>query len=137
MNDKAQFAQRLAQAMTDAGYPAKAAVLEREFNQRYLGRPVTLQAVCRWMNGEALPTQEKLMVLADWLGVNAQYLRYGDIAFSVRETKADWHVPGRVLNPYERELVEALLALPAAQQKTVREIILAFQKPGAAQPGIN
>jgi hypothetical protein len=43
-NAKKQFAARLKKAMETAGYAAKPAVLEREFNLRYLGSPLTLHA---------------------------------------------------------------------------------------------
>ena len=66
MNEKAEFAQRLRDAMTRAGYELRPMVLEREFNTRYWGRSVTLQGVRRWLRGEAIPSQEKLQVLADY-----------------------------------------------------------------------
>ncbi|MBV5299510.1 MAG: helix-turn-helix domain-containing protein [Rhodoferax sp.] len=72
MNEKVEFARRLADAMTKAGYPLRPVVLEREFHTRYWGRSVTMQAVRRWLRGEAIPSQEKLQVLADWLKVEPQ-----------------------------------------------------------------
>ncbi|MEX8496372.1 MAG: XRE family transcriptional regulator, partial [Leptothrix ochracea] len=35
MNEKLEFAERLREAMTRAGYAARPSVLEREFNTRY------------------------------------------------------------------------------------------------------
>ena len=64
------FAQRLREAMIRAGYEPRPAVLEREFNQRYWGRPMTLHGVRRWLQGETLPTQNKLLTLAEWLVEN-------------------------------------------------------------------
>ena len=57
MNEKADFGERLRAAMVSAGYPLRPVVLEREFNTRYWGRSVTLQAARRWLRGEAIPTQ--------------------------------------------------------------------------------
>jgi hypothetical protein len=37
MDEKAEFAARLKQAMLDAGYEPRPSVIEREFNQRYWG----------------------------------------------------------------------------------------------------
>lgn len=34
----------------------------------------------RWLNGDALPAQDKLRVLAEWLGVGAEWLRFGSPA---------------------------------------------------------
>jgi transcriptional regulator with XRE-family HTH domain len=77
MDEKAEFSARLKRAMTDAGYPVRPIVLEREFNLRYWGRPISVQAVCRWLKGEAIPSQDKLQVLADWLKVEPHVLRFG------------------------------------------------------------
>ena len=91
MNEKAEFAQRLRDAMTRAGYELRPVVLEREFNTRYWGRSVTLQGVRRWLRGEAIPSQEKLQVLADWLGVEPEVLRFGvAVRHSVQERRQRW-----------------------------------------------
>ena len=126
MNEKAEFAQRLCEAMTQAGYEARPVVLEREFNTRYWGRSVTLQGVRRWLRGEAIPSQEKLQVLADWLGVEPEVLRFGAaVRHSVQERRQRWDAGVGYL---EREAFEAFLKLPAPQRKIVREVILAFAK---------
>lgn len=131
MNDKVDFAQRLRNAMLAAGYPDRPAVLEREFNSRYWGRSVTFQAVSRWLGGKSIPAQDKLQVLAQWLRIEPQVLRYGEQAQSaVRESRGNWenaeHYP-------EREAIEAFLKLPAEQRKVVRDVILAFVRAGPAQ----
>lgn len=133
MDEKAGFAERLRELMARAGYAARPSVLEREFNTRYWGRSVTLQAVRRWLRGEAIPSQDKLQVLADWLQVEPQLLRFGDAAArKAREQQRRWEVlPDR----QDREIIDAFLALPVAQRKIVREVILAFAKTHAAEPG--
>ena len=124
MTEKTEFAQRLRDAMLAAGYPDRPAVLEREFNSRYWGRSVTFQAVSRWLRGEAIPSQDKLQVLADWLRVEPQALRFGErAAMAVREQRGRWEDPQ--FYP-EREAIEAFLALPAAQRKVVRDVIMTF-----------
>lgn len=126
MNEKAEFAQRLAEAMTRAGYALRPVVLEREFNTRYWGRSVTLQAVRRWLRGEAIPSQEKLQVLADWLKVEPQVLRFGDqVRISIQQQKQRWDEGVGYL---ERETFDAFLKLPAPQRKVIREVILTFAK---------
>ena len=78
MDEKTEFSQRLRKAIEDAGYPVRPTVLEREFNTRYWGRSdVTVQAVRRWLRGEAIPSQEKLQVLAEWLKIEPHALRFG------------------------------------------------------------
>ena len=61
---KTAFAERLKAAMTAAGYAPRPAVLEREFNDRHWGRPMTLHGVRRWLLGETLPTHDKLVTQA-------------------------------------------------------------------------
>lgn len=61
---KEKFAQRLKSAMRDLGLEAKPAVLERQFNLHYTGDPMTLHGVRRWLLGETLPSQDKLIALA-------------------------------------------------------------------------
>ena len=39
---------------------------------------MTTHAIRKWLMGEAYPTQERLHVLARWLGVSAQWLRFGE-----------------------------------------------------------
>lgn len=126
MDEKSVFAERLKNAMIAAGYEARPAVLEKGFNSRYWGRSVTVQAVRRWLRGEAIPSQEKLQVLADWLRVEPHVLRYGEQAVqSVRAKQRAWD---EALAFQERELFEAFINLPAPQRKVVREVILAFSR---------
>jgi hypothetical protein len=76
MDEKAAFSGRLKQAMANAGYPVRPIVLEREFNARYWGHPITVQAVRRRLRGEAIPAQDKLQILAEWLQVEPQALHF-------------------------------------------------------------
>ncbi|MBB3102180.1 transcriptional regulator [Azomonas macrocytogenes] len=131
MNEKTEFAERLRNAMLTAGYPDRPAVLEREFNSRYWGRSVTFQAASRWLRGQSIPSQDKLQVLAKWLDVEPQTLRFGEpsirsctSAIQVQETSANYYL--------ERETFEAFLSLSTPQRKIVREVILAFAKASQA-----
>src|SRR5881409_3250771 len=70
------FSDRLQQALRHAHYPPDSPTkLAREFNIRFSGRPVTVHAARKWLVGEAIPTQEKLRMIAQWLGVPAEWLR--------------------------------------------------------------
>lgn len=72
------FSERLQQALRNADYsPDSPTQLAREFNIRFEGRPITVHAARKWLVGEAIPTQEKLRTLAQWLGVPAEWLRFG------------------------------------------------------------
>jgi transcriptional regulator with XRE-family HTH domain len=130
MDEKTEFAKRLRDAMTTAGYPVRPSVLEKEFNSRYWGRSVTFQAVSRWLRGEAIPSQEKLQVLADWLGIEPHVLRFGAAPIKAIRDKAKRWDDG--VGHLEREVFETFLSLPNAQRKIVREVILTFAKAQAA-----
>ncbi|SDK24192.1 transcriptional regulator [Billgrantia gudaonensis] len=126
MSDESAFADRLANAMRAAGYEPRPAVLEREFNLRFWGKPVTLQGVRRWLRGETLPQQEKLEVLAAWLNVEPQELRYGKRAVNrIREAKGRWK---STISAEERQVLEKYLALPVAERKVVAQVIDAFYR---------
>src|SRR3712207_6524122 len=76
--EREEFSHRLQQALTNAAYsPDSPTQLAREFNIRFTGRPITVHAARKWLVGEAIPTQEKLRTLAQWLGVPAEWLRFG------------------------------------------------------------
>ncbi|MEC5217273.1 transcriptional regulator with XRE-family HTH domain [Actimicrobium sp. GrIS 1.19] len=71
------FSSRLKESLHRAGYPSDSPTrLAREFNVRFDGRPVTAHAARKWLQGESIPTQERLRALADWLGVSAEWLRF-------------------------------------------------------------
>jgi len=77
-NERESFSQRLQQALKNAHYsPDSPTRLAREFNIRFDGRPITVHAARKWLVGEAIPTQEKLRMIAQWLGVPADWLRFG------------------------------------------------------------
>ena len=81
--EREEFSQRLQQALANAAYsPDSPTQLAREFNVRFVGRPITVHAARKWLVGEAIPTQEKLRTLAQWLGVPAEWLRFGASADS-------------------------------------------------------
>lgn len=76
--ERESFSERLQQALRNADYsPDSPTQLAREFNIRFEGRPITVHAARKWLVGEAIPTQEKLRTLAQWLGVPAEWLRFG------------------------------------------------------------
>ena len=126
MNQKENFAQRLKDSMTKAGYQARPIVLEREFNTRYWGSSVSLQAVRRWLIGEAIPAQDKLLVLAEWLHVKPDYLRFGDETNNaVMEYEKYWH---EGLAHQEKELFMSFLNLRLEQRKIIRDIIMSYSE---------
>lgn len=123
---KENFAIRLRDAMIAKGLEPRPAVLERQFNLHYTGNPMTLHGVRRWLRGETLPPQDKLIALAEWLRIPPDELRYGaEIKAEIKQARERWD---EAINYQEREVFEAFLNLPAPQRKIVREVILAFAK---------
>lgn len=115
------FSERLQQALRNADYsPDSPTQLAREFNIRFGGRPITVHAARKWLVGEAIPTQEKLRTLAQWLCVPAEWLRFGG---------ADAHVPADGAGSAERfesadvKLMADLQRLDAHHQTLAREFI--------------
>lgn len=121
-----KFAERLRFAIEKAGYKAEAAVLEREFNQRYFGKGVTLTGVNKWLKGQSIPRLDKIETLAKWLNIPLDELTFGlEIKQQITENRARWD---EGIGYQEREIFEAFLNLSATHRKTVREVILALTK---------
>lgn len=135
MSERSEFASRLREHIEAAGYESRPAVLEREFNSRYWGKSVSFQAVRRWLKGEAIPTQEKLQVLAEWLKVEPHVLRFGEHTTQVvRASRKRWE---EGIDYLERETFEAFLALPANQRRSIREIILALASASSVKAEVS
>ena len=125
LNDEKQgFSRRLRdslkRAQADAG---GAAALAREFNLRYEGTPVTVQAVRKWVSGKALPSQDKVRALALWLEVSPHWLRYGEgeagMARSLRQEPAAYRADAAWLGKkYE--------ALNDSHKKMITELVVAL-----------
>ena len=132
MNEKKEFSERLRSAMKAQRLDVSGAVLEREFNLHWSGKPVRRQTAWKWLNGEAIPTQDKLQELAKWLKLDSQHLRFGDhIHTHLRAEQKRWDEGVGYL---ERETFDAFLKLPAPQRKIIREVILAFAKVHSDTP---
>lgn len=76
--EKQAFSQRLQLALAQANYNQGPTALAKEFNLRYSGAPVSVQSANNWLQGKAIPSQDKLAVLSLWLDVSNQWLRFGD-----------------------------------------------------------
>ena len=129
-----KFAERLRAAIEKAGYKAGAAVLEREFNQRYFGKGVTLHGVNKWLKGQSIPRLDKIETLAKWLRIPPEELTFGlEIKQQIKEARARWDDG---IGYQDREIFEAFLALPTPQRKIVREVIQTFAKAFPTKSGI-
>ena len=92
---------------------------------------MTFQAVSRWLKGESIPAQDKLLVLASALNVEPEVLRFGNaVRKSIEQRQKRWDDGMGYL---ERETFDVFLQLPAAQRKIIREVILTFAKANGVQ----
>ncbi|UVW28680.1 hypothetical protein [Massilia sp. H6] len=120
-NERESFSERLQQALKNAHYsPDSPTRLAREFNIRFEGRPITVHAARKWLVGEAIPTQEKLRMIAQWLGVPADWLRFGgaDLAASGTEASA-----GARFESADVKLIADLQRLDEHHRQLAREFI--------------
>lgn len=132
MDQKLEFSERLQAAMRAAGLEPRPAVLLDLFNTHYWGRSVTFQAVSRWLRGESIPGQDKLITLAEVLKIEPEVLRFGEaVRKSVQAHRQRWDEGVGYL---ERETFDAFLQLPPPQRKLIREVILTFAKVHEVAP---
>jgi hypothetical protein len=123
---KKQFAAQLREAMQAAGYKPRPAVLEREFNTRHWGKPMSLHGVRLWLLGETMPDFKKLETLSKWLGVPVQQLGYGGETSRAAEQRRTCWDSG--IGYEDRDVFDAYLKLPVPQRRLIRETILTFLK---------
>ncbi|WP_310451847.1 hypothetical protein [Sulfuritalea sp.] len=130
--EREDFSRRLMEALARVGDDGSSPTrLAREFNRRYPGAPVTLHASRKWLNGEALPAQDKLRVLAEWLGVTPEWLRFGDSG-DVRGTQRQAREAGQAV---DFELARELGALSPAHREAVRALVKALRQGEASVRG--
>ena len=85
-DERASFADRLKGALRAVGCDPTPTKLVSEFNLRADGLVVTVHGARKWLIGEAIPTQPRIKVLSDWLGVSAAWLRFGDAGNNEQHT---------------------------------------------------
>jgi transcriptional regulator with XRE-family HTH domain len=131
VTESQQFADRLRGALESAGVRASPTLVANAFNLRYHGRSITPHTARNWLLGKVMPTQDKLRVLADWLQVSPDELRFG-------------RAPGKTYvfemnaGPVEmglsdREMVDRYLSLSQEERKTIRDVVTAFVRSKAAE----
>jgi len=131
VTESQQFADRLRSALVSGGVRASPTLVANAFNLRYHGRSITPHTARNWLLGKVMPTQNKLRVLAEWLQVSPDELRFG-------------RAPGKTYvfemnaGPIEmglsdREMVDRYLSLSQEERKTVRDVVSAFVRAKAAE----
>src|SRR3989442_150813 len=87
--EKQDFSKRLKDAMRKARVEAGPTPLALEFNLRHHGQPVSAPTARKRLQRVALPTQDKVRTLAQWLEVSPQWLRYGEAERSHAAARQD------------------------------------------------
>ncbi len=125
------FALRLRQALDSCGVRLSPTVVANEFNLRYWGRSITPHTARNWLLGKAIPTQDKLRVLADWLQVGPDELRFG-LAAALQKV-VEGLDSGESLSMVDREMLNRYLSLSLHYRKTVRDVVSALVLASQAQ----
>ncbi|MGI4938238.1 MAG: hypothetical protein ACRYF5_16090 [Janthinobacterium lividum] len=118
-DERERFSSRLQQTLLNARHsPDSPTELARDFNVRFPGRPITVHAARKWLVGEAIPTQDKMRVLADWLSVPIEWLRFG----GTEEENASRNAAVRA-NVVDPSLIADLQLLDEQHREIAREVI--------------
>jgi len=117
-----EFAARLEQAMAAKSIKHSPTVLANLFNSVFDGRAVTPHTARNWILGKSLPTQDKLLVLAELLATSAEQLRYGRHSEkTLMISNADGSETE--LTGSQQQLVRKYILLTASQQKLVSDLV--------------
>ena len=117
-----EFAARLEKAMAEKSIKHSPTVLANLFNLRFDGKAVAIITVRNWILGKSLPTQDKLVVLAQLLDTSAEQLRYGRHS---EKTLTLMNADGieTELTASQQQLVRKYISLNKAQQRLVSDLV--------------
>ena len=118
------FADRLRLALKGVGIRPSPTLVANEFNLRYWGKSVTSNTTRNWLLGKSIPMQDKLRVLADWLHVSADELRYGTLAPTFKSKEAGTDMSQ--LTMQDRDMLARYMTLSLADRKTVCDVVVAL-----------
>lgn len=114
--EKTKFSNRLKKALLDSNHPISPTYLSNEFNNRYDGKAVSVQSANNWLLGKSIPNQDKLSILAIWLNVSNQWLRFGDTASnefleynSKENPDFDYFLKFRSLDTNKKNIIKSLI----------------------------
>ncbi len=126
-SDKQQFSERLKQALLSSTGSISSTKLAIQFNLRYPKTPISTQSAHKWLNGQTIPTKDKIQILAKWLNVSEFWLHYGSSATNNSinfNRKIVAHKPLTMqLSPLEQQVLLLFRELSASQSKLVYELL--------------
>ncbi|WP_024692777.1 LexA family protein [Pseudomonas syringae] len=74
---RASFANRLHEALNDAGIRARGRGVDIHTHLKSLGVSKSPQAISKWLNGDAIAESDSMLALCSWLDVRREWLEYG------------------------------------------------------------
>ena len=113
MDIKTDFAHRLSRVLAQAGYP-------HHGQQKMLADKldVTPKAVNYWLNGEKLPTHEKMLAIATLFNVSSEWLATGrGPMFVLTQDEIQHILELRKLSPEDQKKVQQVATVFAPGQK--------------------
>lgn len=128
LKGRSDFARRLSAALLAANQPVGASTLARAYNLRTDGPPVTVHGVRKWLKGEAIPTQDKILVLSEWLNVHPSWLRFGEPVDPSSEAAPSAQ---KQLSNEQLTMIRDVKSLSAPAQVIIRDMIDSFLRVAA------
>lgn len=124
ISERLQFSERLKVTLLAKKIAVKPAAFARVFNLRAGELAVTAHAARKWLVGESIPTQERILVLAKWLNVHTAWLRYGE-----GEATSALNRPGQeMLSAREMALIHSVIGLSQPSQMVVQRLVESLQE---------
>lgn len=125
-NEKQKFADRLNEALDDAGVPLKGMGRQSTL-VRMLG--VSHRLAKKWLDGEEFPPTSKMVKLATELQVRSNWLFSGqgekkpDLTPALDEDEAEVHRHADAMSQEAFEVASEWMKLPQAQRVALRKVI--------------
>lgn len=120
-DEKNAFSKRLEFALRRSREPVSGPTeLALRFNLRHTGTAVSTQTTHKWLTGRAIPTNDKLATLAQWLNVDEHWLHYGPPSKPANSPTNAQEIP---LTSELLELALKIQGLPPHRRYLVEELI--------------
>lgn len=131
IEEKSAFTKRLRLALRRSQEAVEGATeLAIQFSLRYEGTAISPQTAHKWLSGRSVPTEDKLVTLANWLNVDKHWLHYGP---SPEKSELSAKAAGKKnsVNAPSKEavtLAQKIQALPPHQRYLIEELVTQFQE---------
>lgn len=122
-----KFAERLAIAIYSKGLKQSPTVIANLFNSKYEGRLITPHTARNWLLGKALPTQDKMVCLAEILSTSPEQLRFGRA--KEKTLIADFGNGEFDVSNADQQFIKQYLGLSKVQRRLIRELADEFKVP--------